>query len=170
MPNGSNLQWVLHKPVGSTAGDGELGVSGVGGEVKMFTSAAALNIGDLVYFSAADTVNKSAVAATTGIPFAGVVVGGESTNDFIAEDAQLAGAAVVAATSGAGKRTLVQVSGIAWVTSDAAAIAAGLAVTEGTGTAGRVSVTGATAGQIVGTTVTASAAGATKQKMLIDHR
>jgi len=52
----------------------------IGGIVELFTAAAALNTGDAVFFSAANTVNKSVTQANYA-GFVGIVVGGALTND-----------------------------------------------------------------------------------------
>lgn len=137
---------------------------GTGGIVDVFTSGSALNTGDCVYLSAANTVSKSLTAANYA-GFIGVVVGGRSTNMNIIDNKT-----GVAATSASGQEVIVQLSGVATVV-------AGGTVTAGThfsvmpdaaGTAGRV-VAGTTAGQILGTALTTGSAAA-EMKILIRHR
>lgn len=141
----------------------------VGGRLLKMTAAAALNLNDLVYFDSAGKVNKSATAATMGVAFAGVVVGGQ---DFDSDGSSIYAAPVlatpVAACSADGEWVLVQVDGIAYVRADSA-VAAGARAIGGT-TAGNIAA-GITAGIMVGTVVSAeAAAGAAVVKMLIDHR
>lgn len=165
MPNWSNHQWEGRgqgNPVSA------LSVGNPGGDIRIYTASGTLLVGDVVYFSAANTVAKSATQADY-IKFAGVVVGGESLQDFIAQntDLQLAGGSQLTAAL-TGKRVIVQITGEARVIGGAV-IAAGTAVTVDTGTAGRVLDTGATAGQIIGTIVTAATVNG-NTKMLIRPR
>ena len=164
MPNGSNVQWCKHYPDGD-----EIKPNGVGGDISQFIPVVAMNLGDIVFFSGGnDSVTKGILpSAYNGM--AGVVVGGDLTQDFIAEDAQMASNTILQVCT-AGKRVLVQMSGIAWVMSGAVAVAGGVPVTVDGATAGRVSITGAVSGVIVGTTINASAAGATRQKMFVCPR
>src|SRR6266496_946549 len=104
-----------------------------GGYIEEFAAGAALNVGDAVYVSAAQTVNKSAVAATVLGKIAGIVVGGTKTY-MKAVDRKLDVGIQAAATS---ERVLVLKVGKYWVVSDAA-ITAGDIITPGTTTAGRV--------------------------------
>ena|SRR2546430_9951082 len=67
----SNVPWVILSEYG---GD-DFGQFAVGGECLVLTAAAALNIGDGVFGSAASKVNKSAVAGNQVLR-AGIVVGG----------------------------------------------------------------------------------------------
>lgn len=137
----------------------------VGGKVARFTSGAALNVGDVVYLSAANTVNKSTTSANYA-GFVGVVVGGYSTGMRIPPETNVAS---IAATSGSGQDVLVQIDGIAWVVAEGT-------ITAGTNfsvictatTAGRV-IAGTTAGQMLGTALTTGSSG-NFFKMLIRHR
>lgn len=105
----------------------------VGGTVEEYSAGAALNIGDVVYLSAANTVNKSLTAATTLGKLVGVVVGGAKT-DMRCISRKLDVGQQAAAS---GERVLVQVSGKCWAVSDAA-VSAGDILAAGTTTAGRV--------------------------------
>ena len=67
----SNVPWVI---LSEFMGD-DFGQFAVGGECIVLTAAAALNIGDAVFGSAAFKVNKSAVAGNQVLR-AGIVVGG----------------------------------------------------------------------------------------------
>lgn len=136
--------------------------AGVGGTVETFTAGAALNTGDIVFFSAANTVNKSNTQANY-VGFAGVVVGGAATNNNITTSVG------VAATTASGQSVLVQVSGIATVVAGGTVtVGTNFSVIPDTGTAGRV-IAGTTAGQIVGNTITTGTAAGT-MKIFISHR
>lgn len=103
-----------------------------GGLIDEFSAGASLNIGDVVYISLANTVNKNATAGTTLGKLAGVVVGGAKTDmrvNMRKEDVGILAAAV-------GERVLVQYLGKTWVVSDAA-FNAGDVLAAGTTTAGR---------------------------------
>jgi len=136
---------------------------GVGGVVEVFTSGAALNTGDCVYLSAANTVNKSLTAANYA-GFIGVVVGGRSTQMNIITKTGFA------ATSASGQEVLVQVSGIATVVAGGTITAATnfSVMPDAAGTAGRV-VAGTTAGQMLGTALTTGSSG-NEMQILIRHR
>ena len=118
----------------------DTGIAEVGGNVRKFTAGAALLIGDVVYLSAADTVNKSAVAADYE-KFIGVVVGGKtaaangSVTDVEAE--------IGLAAAAAGEWVLVQIDGIARVKSDGAILATSRIIADAT-IAGEVDIAGAT--------------------------
>lgn len=134
---------------------------GLGGIVEVFTAGAALNTGDIVFFSAADTVNKSTTQANY-VGFAGVVVGGALTNNNITNT-------VGVAAAGTGQRVLVQISGIANVVAGGTVtVGTNFSVIPDTSTAGRV-IAGTTAGQVVGKTITTGSSG-NVMKILISHR
>ena len=145
------------------------GADAVGGRIIKCTAAAALYIGDAVYFDNAGKVNKSGTAATVGAAFAGIVVGGESLDlDWRVSYTALVLASPVTAASGDGKIVFVQIDGVANVRTDGA-VAAGARVVGGT-TAGRVDA-GTTQGAMLGTVCGIGAAGgAAVTQMLIDHR
>jgi hypothetical protein len=107
-------------------------------------AAAALNVGDTVWFSADRTVNKSAVAADHQ-KLAGVVVAGARAGPLVGNnpdwmepiyDPNLIAAGVAAAT-GAGDTILIAIAGEVYVITDAA-IAVGLRIAPSTTVAGRV--------------------------------
>lgn len=135
-----------------------------GGQVVRFTAGAALNVGDAVYISTTNTVNKSNTAANMQ-KFAGVVVGGKSTYFQACSKS----ADVGVAACGSGEDVLVQINGRAWVVADAAITVATL-LTQGATTAGRVDdAAGATQGQIIGIALQAASNAADKLLMLINH-
>lgn len=138
-----------------------------GGIVVPFTAAAALNTGDVVFLSAAGTVNKSAVAANY-TAFMGVVVGGKQLYGEVldARYNQTAITGVLAAN--ANDEVLVQVSGIAKVVAAAAVAVGGLL--QVMTTSGQVDDPVVVAGQVVGTAIDAAAGAAVTIRMLIDHR
>ena len=139
--------------------------AGAGGPTVALIAGAALKHGDVVYVSAARTVNKAAVAAN-GAKFAGVVVGGGS--DFGADQAEFETRFVGLAATAANKTAVVQVIGIANVVAGDA-IVAGAQLGFDTTTAGRV-LTNTTAGQIIGIALTAAAAAGNTIQMLISPR
>lgn len=91
-------------------------VGQIGGSVVSLLAGASLFIGDIVYISALDTVNKTLVAATQ-LATVGVVVGGDGTNMSVMQDDALIGVTVAATV---GQKVLVAVIGIVKVLSDAA--------------------------------------------------
>jgi hypothetical protein len=144
----------------------EPGLGQCGGPVNIYTPAVALNYGDAVYFSAADTVTKSLVSADY-VAFAGIVVGGDLTHmiHHTAEDVALTGTFQVATASG---RVIVQWAGPALVIT-AATPAVGARVIADTTTAGRV-LAGTTAGIMLGHMITVSLGAGQLAKMLISLR
>lgn len=134
-----------------------------GGQCQLFTPAAALNFGDVVYFSAANTVTKAATAANY-VSFAGVVVGGDLTGNEILLTKPTTGTVQVASASGT---VLVQVNGVAHVITIGTDAAGSRVMASGV-TAGNV-VAGTTAGQMLGTLIDTGVAGNLK-RMLIAHR
>lgn len=139
-----------------------------GGQVVRLIAGASLNVGDAVYLSAAGTVNKSTTAANYQTAI-GIVVGGRQTY------AALGDQGIITATGQVGtlaaninEYVLVCFSGIILAVGGAA-IAAGLKVTGDATTAGRISVTGATAGQILGFTMTACGGAGQTCLLWVDH-
>lgn len=130
-----------------------------GGIVHLFTAGATLLVGDAVFLSAANTVNKSTTAASY-VSFVGFVVGGDSNGDRV-DDA----VGVTAAT--VGQAVMVQISGIARAI-------AGAGITAGTSTnvvpsaavAGRV-IAGTTADQRLGIPTNTQATTAGEVRVLI---
>lgn len=135
----------------------------VGGPCQIFTPAAALNYGDVVYFSAANTVTKAATAANY-VSFAGVVVGGDLTGNERLLTKPTSGTVAVASASGS---VLVQIGGVAEVITIGTDAAGSRVMASGV-TAGYV-VAGTTAGQMLGTLIDTGVAGNLK-RMLIAHR
>lgn len=142
----------------------------VGGTVLPFTAAATLLIGDVVYLSAANTVNKSATAATVGAAFMGVVVGGDTFDRMgqVQSDDINQTTLVGQTAATVGQRVLVQIAGVANVVAGASAPSAGNQVIGGA-TAGTV-IAGTTAGSMLGTAITTASGAGAAFKMLIDHR
>lgn len=104
-----------------------------GGYVTAFKGAQALNIGDVVYVSAAFTVDKS-TTQTNYNSFAGVVVGGKSTGMKVMQDDAAVG---TPASAAANELVLVCVRGKAKCVADGI-IAAGATIQPDGATAGRV--------------------------------
>lgn len=146
------------------------------GECFPFTAAVALNVGEYAYISAANTVSKSAVAATVAAAPIGVVVSGAamSGGDFqIPEnlDTLLTALGAPSVTpypaAGIGQEVWIQYSGLALVYCTGA-LANGATVIPGA-TAGQV-VAGVTAGQMLGYNVGAALAGAGWALIKLEHR
>lgn len=155
----TNFRYIAHQE-----NDNE--VSSLGGDVHRFTAAGNLNVGDVVFLSAANTVQKSAVAADHD-QVAGVVVGGTRTNLDVVTD--LAAVATVQAAQ-VNEVVLVQVNGITRVVSGAA-ITIGQPLKPDTGTAGRaiaaVLGAGADQGKVFGRAVEIAGGAAVTIKVLL---
>lgn len=138
----------------------------IGGGVVCLTAEVNLNVGDVVYASAAvaGNVNKSLTPATTLDRIVGIVVGGDNTNMEVVQDDALIGTLLAAA---AGKRVLVAQIGIAKVLADAAIATIGTKLIDSTIVAGRVAA-GVTAGHVIGRNMNTAAGAASVVKVLID--
>lgn len=134
-----------------------------GGQCQIFTPAVALNYGDAVYFSAANTVTKSTTPGDY-VAFAGFVVGGDLTFNAALLTRPATGTVQVASANGS---VLVQIDGVVYLI-NAATPAAGSRVIGDTVTAGRVAA-GVTAGQILATLIEVGVAG-DLTRAIIRHR
>lgn len=159
MPKATNFPWITHRLDDNSPAK-------QGGVVLPFLAAATLLVGDVVFLSAADTVNKSATAANY-TAFIGVVVGGKRTNGEVVDRSLNMTSPLGIQAALVGEEVLVQVSGVAYVTS-AAAVVVGAALQVQT-TSGQVDDPAVVAGQIVGTALDATG-GSAALRMLIDHR
>ena len=158
MHGSTNLPYIRHEPF--TADDAS---EFVGGQVVKFTAGSqTLLIGDCVYLSAANTVDKSSTTANY-VSYIGVVVGGTSTYFQCGSNDSDVG--VTAALTG--KEVLVQISGVAWVPS-AAAFDLGDQLQVAT-TAGAVDDSTTTANCYVGVALSAAGGAAESVRMLIWH-
>ena len=136
----------------------------LGGNVIPFIAGATLNVGDIVYVSAADTVNKSNTVANYQ-KFAGVVVGGYRTNYNVITNPNDYGIQAAQAN----ETVLVQNRGKALCIADAAVAATAL-LTQGAVTAGRVDDSvSATQGQIIGIALQAAVNPGDKIRVLLNH-
>jgi hypothetical protein len=156
----TSFGWIhMSEDNGDTVGE-------IGGIVVPFKAEVALNVGDVVYLSATvlKQVSKSAVAATTLDRIAGIVVGGELTNNEVIQDDTVIGTLPAAAI---GQRVLVAVAGIAKVLADAAIATFNGKVIDSTVVAGRVA-SGVTAGHVVGHALDVAAGAAGVIRVLID--
>lgn len=141
----------------------------VGGTVHRFSSGGTLLVGDAVFVSGVNAVNKSATVGDYA-NFVGFVVAGES-NAWRTEDA----VGTTAATSGQG--VLVQISGIARAIVGATGFTAGttnVAVAPSGATAGRVIPSAAldatiVAGRALGVAVTTQATAGAEVRVLVQH-
>ena len=134
-----------------------------GGECLVTTAAGTLLVGDVVYWSAANTVAKSATAADYAA-FVGVVVGGAQTANL--PTTALADVGTNAAL--VGESVIVQLRGIVTVIA-AAAISLGTRLQVVT-TAGRVDDAVFVAGQTVGIALEAATNPGDKIAMLIQPK
>lgn len=138
---------------------------GAAGDTLAFKAAVALNVGELVYISADDTVSKSAVAATVAAAPIGVVFTGIDLN-FGTPQAYTPSGVPSYQAAAAGGQVYVQYDGVALVYCTGAVAAGGTVIPAGV--AGQV-VAGSTAGQIVGFAVKALA-GAGWVLIKLEHR
>lgn len=138
--NTTNYPWITNALDNAVASWGP-----VGGIVKRYKAGAILKLGDVVYHSATDTVNKSNTAANYQA-MAGVVVGWEDRNGkyFMNSTAD------VGLACASGDDVFVCYLGVAWVVADAATTQFAK-ISQGATTAGRVDDgAGAAAGQTLG--------------------
>jgi hypothetical protein len=119
-----------------------------GGRCKIFKAGATLLVGDVVYLSAAMTVNKSLVAATVLGKLAGVVVGGYRTS-MLALTRKLDQGIQAALV---GEAVIVLYDGKYYVVSDAAIAVNDIITTATVTTAGRVKVGTITTDLVAGDT------------------
>lgn len=161
MSRPTSFPWIDHRT-------DDANLARVGGIILPFKAGQTLVVGDVVYYSATDTVLKSATSALY-VAFVGVVVGGFRTFGEVFDDRyNMTNSAGVVQAAQLNEEVLVQISGIAKVlTSAAVALGAALQVVT---TAGQVDDPAATAGQIVGTALDAAGGASTVIRMLIDHR
>lgn len=150
---------------------GEIGATApaLGGRIEVFLAPTAiLLVGDAVFISAANTVNKSIVAGDQ-VKRCGIVVGGDSTGMAVTTD-PVNDVGKSACSAAAGQRVLVCVSGVAYGIADAAIAAAGTQLKLGATTAGRLAAATPTtdAGKIVGINIEVAAGAASVMKVLID--
>jgi hypothetical protein len=152
----TNLPWLTGDEDPDNLVDGD----SPGGIIHKFKAGAALNIGDIVYLSAAHTVNKSADVADYDAVI-GVVVGGKTTNYEVLQDDIDVGVQAAAAN----EVVLVCTHGKAKVVADDA-ITLGDKLTSGGTTAGAAAVGAITtdlaagqSGSLVGTALETAAAG-----------
>jgi len=143
----TNFVWQLR----NDANGEDAGAFATGGDVIVCTAAAALNIGDAVFLSAAFTVNKSAVAGNQAL-VCGVVVGGvpRTVESATLEVIQRAGDIGLQAAA-VNDPVLVCVSGLCVAVADGA-ITIGQQLKLSSTTSGRVTpaTTGTDAGKILG--------------------
>ncbi len=150
------------------AAEDDRGNCSKGGDVFIAIAAVALNAGDVVFFSANETVSKS-ITATDHDQVAGVVVGGtRSYMNALTFDTT----AALFNVAQANEQVLVQRAGIAVVTAGAA-ITIGVPVKPDTGTAGRVIPavlgTGADQGKVVGRAIETAAGAGDRIRILISN-
>lgn len=164
----TNFPWInLSDQLGE-----DKGAFAVGGIVIVFTAAAALNVGDAVFLSAAFTVNKS-VTAGDQLLSAGFVVGG--TPRSLQDGTREAGGflEIGDAAAAVSDPVLVCVSGVAYAVAGAA-ITVGALLKFDSATAGRViaataptGTNGLDAGRFVGRAIDAAAGAADKIRVLV---
>jgi hypothetical protein len=140
----------------------------VGGTVKRFKAGGTLLIGDAVYLSAEDTVNKATgVAGGNRRVSVGVVVGGQSYQKAGGSDRVAVASTETGATAATSNQwVLVQISGIAWAVADAA-VTVNTMVALGATTAGRLDDVTFAAGDMLGIALDTATSGGDKIKVLI---
>lgn len=133
----------------------------VGGILRQYTAGAALLVGDAVFLSGANTVNKSTTASNY-VGFVGFVESGDALD-------MNSGFAVGTAAAASGQIVLVREVGIARGIAGVAGFTAGtdFNAVPSAATAGRV-IAGTTAGQRLGVVLTTAIAGA-EVRILIKH-
>jgi len=142
----------------------ERAVLAPGGIVFEYIAAAALLVGDVVFFTSAGEANKSATTADYQ-KYCGVVIGGTKT--FMRAITRKLDVGIAAAATG--ERVLVCYIGKAWVKAAAAVTRAGQ-LTVAT-TSGQVDdAAGATQGQIIGIALEAAANAGDVILALVNHR
>lgn len=135
-----------------------------GGRTLVLTAAGTLLVGDVVYYSAANTVAKSATAADYAA-VVGVVVGGAQTSMLPVTDTD---ASIGTNAALIGEAVMVQTEGLTKVIA-AAAITIGTRL-QVTTTAGRVDDAVFVAGQTVGIALEAATNPGDKIAMLIQPK
>lgn len=153
----SNVPWVI---LSEYAGD-DFGRIGVGGECIVLLAAAALNIGDSVYGSAAFSVNKSTTAGNQVLR-AGIIVGGvprsvESATLEVQQRINAAGGDIGVQAAATNDPVLVCIQGVCYAVVDGA-VTAWSQLKLSTTTAGQLTTAtpGTDAGKVVGMAVDAS--------------
>lgn len=144
-PTGAGLTGQPGYQTPSGSGLGAVASDGYGGDCHIMLAAAALAVGDAVFISAADHVNKGATANIVGTM--GIVVGGKATRGRCYPEVKFAEVAAAAAEDW----VIVCTRGKARGISDAA-VAAGVALAFG-GTAGRLDDVTTDATTVVGTRI-----------------
>lgn len=146
-----------------------------GGICKAFVAAAPLNVGDHVWLSGLNQVNKSAVAADH-VKALGIVVGGDLTNGEVQSEAAQVGQPAASNVAIAGQpgnipsRVLVCIQGVCWAVADAA-IAVGLPIAGSILVSGRVRAAvlpvAAADSRVIGRLLKASAAAGDVRQVLV---
>lgn len=142
----TNFPWLM---MSETLGEDNVGLGGI---VIRAKAAAVLNIGDAVFISAANTVDKS-TTATDYAKRAGIVVGGENTFQNVLQDDDDIGESA----ADANEDVLVCIAGMARAVAGAVIAAGDRMIADGT-TAGRLKVGALLTIASGGTAVTSTAA------------
>lgn len=166
MARPTNLPWLSHM-----SPNDDLTVGQAGGNVVRLTAGATLLIGDAVYISDTNTVNKS-TTQTNAKFFVGIVVGGDDVtsgerNVVPYDISTYPPIGTTAAT--VGNAVIVQTDGIAIGVVGGTPVVKQNEVMFDTATAGRL-IPGTTAGQQVGTALESVATAGAAFHFLIDHR
>jgi hypothetical protein len=122
----TNFPYLKHSSDSDAAAD-------IGGSTVEYIAAAPLLLGDAVFLSAADTVDKSVTAGNI-VKYVGVVVGGAQLKGYVNTEKNKYGVLIAA---NANERVIVQVRGVAYVITEAA-YAVGTSLVPSTTTAGRM--------------------------------
>jgi hypothetical protein len=140
-------------------------VGSLGGQVARYTAGSTLLVGDAVYLSGVNTVDKSTTAANY-VGFVGFVVSGDALGD-----SQACGEYPVGTTAATvNQQVLVQISGIVAAIVGATGFVAGtnFNAVPSAATAGRV-IPGTTADQRLGVVLTTQSTAGAAVRILIAH-
>jgi hypothetical protein len=150
----TNLPYTKHSSDSDAAAD-------IGGPTIEFTAGGTLKLGECVCLTAADTVNKSAVAGTI-VNYVGVVVGGAQLKGYVNTEKNKYGVLNAALVN---ERVIVQTRGVAYVITDAA-YAVGVALVPSTAVAGSMITNAGVRGNAIMLEATGGAAGVGKAILL----
>lgn len=150
----TNLPYTKHSSDSDAAAD-------IGGPTIEFIAGGALNLGDAVCLTAADTVNKSTVAGDI-VNYVGIVVGGAQLKNYVNTEKNKYG---VIPAANVNERVIVQIRGVAYVLT-AAAYAVGTSLVPSGAVAGRMITNAGVRGNAILIEATGAAGAAGKAILL----